>query len=132
MRRDDIFKSKYFKATDVFEDIQLQIKAVTTEIIGEEREEKPMVYFVGKLKGLVLNLTNFNTMARICGSDETDDWVGKDVVLTTEMVTFRGQTAPAIRVRAPMQKSESRAATPAPRAVPDGWRGVIGGDEIPF
>jgi hypothetical protein len=117
---------------DLYEDIQLKIKTVVMETLGEDREEKMVVYFVGKQKGLVLNLTNFNTIARICGSDETDDWDGQDVVLVTEMVTFRGQTAPAIRVRAPMPRSEIRALKPTPTPAPSGWRGVIGGDEVPF
>jgi hypothetical protein len=132
MRRDDIFKSKYFKASDVYEDTQVKIRTVITEILGEERDEKPVVYFIGKSKGLVLNLTNFNTIARICGSDETDNWAGQDIVLTTEMVTFRGQTSPAIRVRAPMPKAEIRVVKPAPTPSPGEWRGVIGGDEVPF
>jgi hypothetical protein len=62
---------------DLYEDIQLKIKTVVMETLGEDREEKMVVYFVGKQKGLVLNLTNFNTIARICGSDETDDWDGQ-------------------------------------------------------
>jgi hypothetical protein len=133
MRRDEIFKSKYWKATNVYEDILVKIKTVIMEILGEEREEKMVVYFVGKQKGLVLNLTNFNTIARICGSDETNDWDGQDIVLTTEMVTFRGQTAPAIRVRAPMPRSEIRVVKPTPTPSPSSWRGVIGdSDNVPF
>jgi hypothetical protein len=87
------------------------------EILGEDREEKMVAYFVGKQKGLVLNLTNYNTISRICGSDETDDWAGQEIVLATELVTFRGLTAPAIRVRAPATRPSGQR----------GERGIVGG-----
>jgi hypothetical protein len=131
MRRDELFKSKYWKASDVPADITVKIRQSTTEILGEEREEKLVVYFVGKQKGLVCNLTNFNTIARICGSEETNDWIGQNIVLTTEPVTFRGQTALAIRVRAPATNAETRPATPAPTPSPGGYRDELN-DEIPF
>ena len=84
---------------------------------------------VGSQKGLVLNLTNYNSIARICGSEETDTWPGHDIVLTTEMVTFRGQTAPAIRVRAPITPAPLRA-VPKPPSVSERHDDL--NDEIPF
>ena len=63
-------------------------------------EKKPVVYFVGKEKGLVLNKTNANVIAEEFG-DDTARWTNKELELFTTPVTFQGQTRPAIRVRIP-------------------------------
>jgi hypothetical protein len=133
MNRNQLYPSKYLKANpDVLSDILVTIKDVIIEVLGEERDEKPVIYFAETRKGLVLNQTNFNTTARICGSDETDDWKGQQIVLTTEPVFFRGTTAPAIRVRAPAPRAEARTARPAPtQSNTGGYRDELN-DEIPF
>jgi hypothetical protein len=102
MHISNLQNSKYMKAADIREDVEVRIRQLVMELVGREREEKPVLYFVGRQTGMVCNLTNLNKIARILGSDETNDWIGQDIFLTTELVTFQGQTAPAIRVRAPV------------------------------
>jgi hypothetical protein len=134
MNRNGLYPSKYLKANpDVLSDILVTIRDVIIEVLGQELDEKPVIYFDETRKGLVLNQTNFNNIARICGSDETNDWVGQKIVLTTEMIIFRGQTGPAIRIRQPAPRSEVRAARPAPtpQPAPGGFRDELN-DEIPF
>jgi hypothetical protein len=134
MNRNELYPSKYLKATpDVIKDLLVTIKSVVIEPLGPERDEKPVMYFNEMRKGLVINQTNFNTTARICGSDETNDWIGQKIVLTTEIVTFRGTTAPSIRVRPPESNYEARTARPAPTPQPatGGFRDELN-DEIPF
>jgi hypothetical protein len=69
-------------------------------------DTKPVAYFEGKDKGLVLNKTNSNTISAAYG-DETDDWVGAEIVLYETMVEFQGQRKPGIRCLVPPRRQKS-------------------------
>lgn len=47
---------------------------------GGRKNKKPVLYFVGKEKGMVLNRTNGKTIAAMYGV-KTEDWIGKRVIL---------------------------------------------------
>jgi hypothetical protein len=99
----EAFPSKYLKATDL-DDRQhlLTMSRAEFETLGDDR--KLILYFKGQEKGLVLNKTNANTIAKLYGPD-TDDWMGKEIVLFDLPVDFRGETVQAIRVRGPKKKN---------------------------
>lgn len=108
MKVSDAFPSNYIKASDLNGKAALAIMdRAEFEMIGDDR--KLILYFKGKDKGLVTNKTNANTIAAIYG-DDTDDWLGKEIVLFEAYVDFQGKTVPAIRVRAPKKGN----AKPAP------------------
>lgn len=100
MNIDEQFPSKWIKADD------LQGRSVTVTIDRVELdqmtdgEKKPIVYFRGKQKGLVLNKTNANNIKKLYGA-QTEGWSGKQIVLFTAWVDFRGETVEAVRVRGP-------------------------------
>ena len=71
-------------------------------------DNKPVLFFAGKNKGVVLNKTNATNIAFAYG-DETDDWLGKEVILYEAMVDFQGRSVPAIRIRAPQPKDRKPA-----------------------
>ena len=48
-----------------------------------EAQTKPILLFEGKEKGLVLNPSNNNSLCQAYGND-SDDWVGKQVALSTK------------------------------------------------
>lgn len=111
MRVSEAFPSQYLKAADLQEkQAAVQVERVDFEQIGDDR--KPVVYFKGKEKGLVLNKTNANNIAAVYG-DETDDWLGADLVLFPTMVDFQGRSVPAIRVKIPPRRP-TRTDAPAP------------------
>ena len=84
-------------------------------------EHKPILYFQGKEKGVVLNKTNAGSIVNLFG-DDTEAWEGQPIILFEAMVSFQGQTVPAIRVRAaPVKKN----------AVPQKASEIIN-DDIPF
>lgn len=100
------FPSEYLRAAD------LQGRRVTVKIDHVEMKDiggdpKPILYFIGKEKGMVLNKTNANAIAAAFG-DDTDDWQDAEVVLFEAMVDFQGKTVPAIRVQIPPRKSARR------------------------
>lgn len=121
MRISQAFPSNYIKAADLQDrNVLVKMDRVDVEKIGED--EKPVLYFVGKEKGLVLNKTNASNIAGIYG-DDTNDWRDQELVLFPAMVDFQGKTVEAVRVRGPQPKDRQRRADPissgpAPAAPP--------------
>lgn len=102
MKSSDVYPSKYLKAEDFGDDEPV---CTITEVVMEEleskergKEQKPVVYFKGLEKGLVLNKTNWGLIARQHG-DESDEWVGKQITLFVMDVEAFGEIVSAIRVK---------------------------------
>lgn len=102
MKVSEAFPSQYLKAADLNgRNVSLTIKNVDIETIGDDR--KPVVYFEGKEKGLVLNKTNANTIAFTYG-DDMDEWRGGEIIIFPTTTDFQGRTVDAIRVKIPPRK----------------------------
>jgi arabinogalactan endo-1,4-beta-galactosidase len=131
LRISEAFPSNYLRATDLQgRNIKVTIDRIEMEEIGDDR--KPILYFVGKEKGVVLNKTNANNIAAAYG-DNTDDWQGAEVVLYEAMVDFQGKTVAAIRIRIPPRTPVRQRSTPeqeTPPAAPPPSRDPD--DDIPF
>jgi hypothetical protein len=111
------FPSNFVKASDFDEDTTYTIKGVTIETVGQgkDAEDKPVVSFRETDKTFILNKTNSNTIAGLYGN-ETDQWVGKQIVLYPTEVEYQGKMTLSIRVR---MKKPSTSSKPAASAVPD-------------
>lgn len=136
MNIETAFPSKYLKAADLQgRSVRVTIRSVLMEAVGKNQDQKPILYFQGKDKGLCLNRTNSNTIAMIYGQ-ETDNWIGGEVELFPTTVEFGGQMTEAIRVRIPPRKPsapvQTRPAPPPPVDPDDNYRGEPLDDEIPF
>ena len=95
------------------------------ESVAQGEPYKPILYFKGMEKGIVLNKTNAAAISNLYG-DDTDDWQGEDITLFPAMVSFQNQTVPAIRVKAPRKSASKKAQqAPPPHQMADE-------DEIPF
>ncbi len=95
----EAFPSKYLKAADLNNrTVKVSINRVVFEEIGQNKDKKPILYFNGAEKGLVLNKTNATTIGDVYG-EQMDGWSGKEIELFSMMVPFNGQNVPAIRVR---------------------------------
>lgn len=135
MRVSDAFPSEFLKAADLRDrNVLVVMDRVEMKDIGGDH--KPILFFQGKDKGLVLNKTNANNIAMAHG-DDTDDWSGKEVVLFPAMTDFQGKTVPCIRVRQARASDRPAAAKPALKAVGENTVRApepppISDDEIPF
>jgi hypothetical protein len=108
MKASEAFPSKYLKASDLEGKNRLAIMDyVQIEKLGDD--ERPVLYFQGQEKGLVLNRTNTEAIATLYG-DEMNDWQGQEIVMFKAMVAFKKETVPAIRVRAPTRRVQPRQA----------------------
>ena len=104
------FPGSYLKAADLQgRTVKCTIDSVRVESIGDE--DKPVLYFLGKERGLVLNKTNSQSIAVLYGA-ETDQWCGKDIKLYPTRVNFQGQMVDAIRVKIEPPEAEESDAIP--------------------
>ena len=105
-RTHEMRESKYLKKEDCGEDgVQVTIIGVVEMNVAMEDQAPEMKWCLGVKefsKPLVLNWTNIQAIERITGSDDTDDWAGKSIVLYEDPnVSFGGKTVGGIRIRAP-------------------------------
>jgi hypothetical protein len=99
MKSSELFPSKYLRALDLkgTEPI-LTIALVAMEELNDGH--KPIIYFEGKNKGVVLNRTNCAMLEFLFG-DETDGWAGHKIQLFAAMTTDpSGKPVLGLRVKA--------------------------------
>jgi hypothetical protein len=135
MKLTDAFPSNFLKADDLQgKEVTVKIEEVTLEELGQgnDKEEKLMISFQGKSKKLVCNKTNARTIEKLHGGD-TDDWIGKRIILAPREVEFQGEQVWAIRVS--LRNPEAAAATAkavASKPEPSDNDGTISEDEPGF
>ena len=96
----EFFPSNYLRVQDLNgQRVAVTIENVAAEEIGDD--EKPVCYFVGIDKGLVLNKTNANSIREIAGTGDVAKWPGVEVVLYEDRTDFQGKRVPCIRIEAP-------------------------------
>jgi hypothetical protein len=119
MKAGSMFPGSYLKAEDLgWKRVPVVIERVDIEKIGDD--PKPVIHFVGKDRALVLNKTNASTITDVLGTDETDEWEGKRIVLYATKTEYQGKRVPCIRV------AEPNVPTPPPPADDDD------SDAVPF
>lgn len=107
------FPSRYIKSADLQgKRVPVTIDRVEFESVVKDEADKPVLYFRGKERGMVLNKTNSDRLCAAFGWD-TANWSGQEIHLYTEKVQFAGNMVDGLRV-----------AVPLPEADPD--------DELPF
>ena len=100
-----LFPSKWMKASDLAgHDRIATVRSMTEEPMHSQssgkQEMKPCLAFDEFDKPMVLNKTNAQSIAGIVGSPDTQDWIGKQVVLYPDRVQAFGEIVDAIRVKA--------------------------------
>ena len=113
----DMIESKYLKQSDFPDPLIVTVSKIGKVNIakeGDEPEHKWAVRFKEFAKPMLLNSTNIRLLEKACGSDDTDDWIGKEVIVyTDESVSFGGQVVGGLRIRkqesAPTRKANTGA-----------------------
>jgi len=133
-----LYPSNYLKASDLQgREVTVTIDRVVVEKLGQD--DKPIMYFQGKQKGVVLNKTNATNIGSVYGS-ETTAWTGKKVTLFPAWVDFQGKSVQAIRIR-PAFDQQAQAPQPVPQQQPtqpqyppqsQTGNGGLPSDQIPF
>lgn len=112
MNINQAFPSKFLKAADLNDTaLNVTIKGVKMETVAQDGDIKPVVYFDGQSKGLVLNKTNTRKIIGIAGTAETDEWTGKIIQIYPTETEFAGETVECIRVREPKKSKAAPVVT---------------------
>jgi hypothetical protein len=99
---------------------------------GAPEELKWCLHFAEHEKPMVLNSTNTQIIAGFTKCENTDDWVGKKVVVYVDPnVSFGGRVTGGLRVRQPKNKPAA-APAPAAKAKPAPEKPDDDGSDIPF
>jgi hypothetical protein len=112
----DLYPSKYLKGSDLGgRAVTVTIDTIALESFydseSKQTVKKPVLYFAGKQKGLVLSKSLAYKLAEILRSDDMDIWPGGRVVLFTERRSVYGEVKEVFAVRA---------ADPAPQPAAQG------------
>lgn len=109
MNINQLKQSKYLKTSDIPEPVLVTIDSIGLTNVakeGEREDKRPIVQFKELEKPMVFNATNLKRTAKALDSDETDDWVGKQIVVyTDEDVEYAGEIVGGLRVRAAKKKA---------------------------
>lgn len=133
----DVFSGRFLKAHE------LKGKSPTVTIDRVEFEQvrnragkldtRPIVYFRGKEKGMLFNVTNARSVTQIAKSAITEDWTGVAVTLYPTTDTFGTERHDVIRIKAPGGKSAPPPVVIAPpRMAVDAETIDVLDAEIPF
>ena len=132
----DLFPGKYLKAADLKgKAVSVMMLQVQMEKIGND--ERPVLYFRGADKALVLNKTNGTAIAEAFG-DDTDTWTGKTIEVYPATTEYQGKRVACLRVRTPNSPTFPQAEELPPDAEPGPSEdeaqsgGPPSGDSIPF
>jgi len=102
-RTSEMVQSKYLKTSDVPDPVIVTVVKVGKVNMAKEDaapEYKWAIKFQEFNKPMVLNSTNIKIAEKVFGSDNTDDWVGKEIVLfTDDNVTFGGELVGGLRFK---------------------------------
>lgn len=132
MELSTVFGGDTLKAADL-QGHEPTVIIASVEMKKFEDGNKLVIKFKGKEKALVCNKTNANRIAHMYGSN-TDNWIGGEIILYTDLVDFQGRTVEAIRVRPPKRRPnittspQRMASTPLPTES----NGGVPDEEIPF
>lgn len=135
MELSNVFGGDSLKAADL-QGNEPVVVIESVEMKKFDNGNKLVITFEGKKKCLICNKTNANRIAFAFGTN-TDNWIGQEVTLFTDMVDFQGSVREAIRVRAKKPPAVARPASadmdnaPVPSRRPAAPPADMN-DEIPF
>ena len=122
MRMGDVFESKYLKSGNIPEATFVSVIIDRVELAnlaqeGHPEEKKPVLFFRGKQKGMVLNKGNWQILEEAYG--DSDDWGGHTCSLyITATNTPDGKPCMGLRVAISKAKPAPRAAAAVPKPAP--------------
>jgi len=114
---DYVNQSKYLKS----EQLGNRRVTCTIETLSEaifEDGNKPILHFVGKSKGLVCNTTKLTVLASLYG-DDMQGWLGKQIVLAPDQVSYQGKMYACITVSGPVNTAAIQQSQPQGFSAPE-------------
>lgn len=114
----EMLEGKFLKKEDVGKGLLLTVTGVVQKNVakqGADPEMKWCLTFAEEDKPLVLNSTNIQLCQVIFGSDDTDHWINKPIVLYVDpTIMYAGKVTGGVRVRKPKPGAVKPAPIPPP------------------
>lgn len=102
------FCGSYLKKEDAPTPMLLTISGVKEEQVGhgDDSDLRAVCYFAEVEKGLVLNVTAIRVLEEVFGTDDSDAYCGKKIVVFTDPdIEFGGKRVGGLRIRAPRNQA---------------------------
>ena len=116
MKATAMIPSKFLKKEDVDPPKLVTIMSLKQANVAMDDQQEDMkwtVRFKELDRPMVLNSTNIQLIVKATGTDETDEWIGKQIVIFNDPnVSFGGKITGGIRIRAPKNKAQQSAPEP--------------------
>lgn len=132
----EMIESRFLKKEDAGDGVLVTINGVEQMNVApadKPEELKWVCHFKELDKPMVLNSTNIQLFAAVCGSDDSDDWGGHKVVLYNDpTISFGGKITGGIRVRKPRAQAKPTPAAETARANAKPGSLADLEDDIPF
>ena len=109
MKAGKMIPSKFLKKEDIDPAKLVTINGLrqANVALDDQPEEMKWTMFFKELdKPMVLNSTNIQLLCKVLDTDETDEWIGKEIVVFNDQnVSFGGKITGGIRIRAPKKQA---------------------------
>lgn len=107
-----MIESKFLKQSDLDGEVEVTIVKIGQLNVAREDQE-PELKWAAKFeefkKPMVLNSTNIQLLAKACGSEESEDWLGKKVIIYADPnVSFGGKLVGGLRVKLPIKQGSAK------------------------
>lgn len=103
MKMNEAFPGKYLKQEDFEPERTLTIKGSQYFDVSQENEpaqNKPGLLFEEEDRALIMNKTNWEALANILGSSDSDNWVGKKATFYRDpSVRFGSKVVGGVKVK---------------------------------
>lgn len=109
MKVGEMFPSKYLKGSDLTGPVTVTIAGIEKAELyrpGEGKTTAWVLYCERASKGIILSRPLAAGIAQALGSDETNDWPGRQIVLYPQPMRVGGRDLVAIRARAAKNGSD--------------------------
>ena len=120
---DAAFPSRYLTSSDVEgKRFDATLKRVDFEKMADG-QEKPVAYFEGMKKGVVLNKTKAKFLASLTKSKKFDDWTGQTVSIAGSVTQLRGEEVACISFSRTEKEKAKRVREELDDDLPDALKG---------
>ena len=105
MNVNDYLGGEHLRREDIPEATVVTVSGVSSKKFDDPPEKKLVLHFEEMEKTLVANKTNLRIATDYFGSSETDDWIGKKIVVYDDAnIFFAGKKTGGLRLRAPSER----------------------------
>lgn len=131
---DDIYSGSgaYLKGDDLADCDDLTVTISGAEIKEFDDGRKVVLSFEETDKRLTLNKGNAAMVKEVCGSPDTDRWIGQTITIYGTKVEYQGKLVNGIRVRPPERKSTGKKPAFLKKGETYDERNPPPSDDIPF